>query len=255
MATLVRKSKSGNQWTSYELEAYNIRVVEQVQDEFFNGPLPPYCGPAAFVQYEDRAQVIDAASLSLLKRLDLAAMIVDGEESAVDDFAVEVLRALGYETDQTVIRTRKNIRLQMCGELVHAKTDVCVLDINSSLLLLVQEDKSHLNPSDPEAQLIAEAIAAFQHNNKKRVDELFLDPLEEQVIPGITMVGTFPRFYKIRVTSELDRCVRHGAYPSSSIIVDRHTPRVPKRRSDGMKPLDNRRLVLQCYEAFRKFVV
>jgi hypothetical protein len=114
---------------------------------------------------------------------------------------------LGYETEQTVIRTRKNIRLSMCGQQVYANTDVCVMDINSELLLFVQEDKSHINPADPEPQLVSEAIAAFQANNLNRVNNLLVDPLPKQVFPGITMVGTFPRFYKIEITTDLDMCI------------------------------------------------
>ncbi|KAK0187508.1 hypothetical protein F5146DRAFT_1059018 [Armillaria mellea] len=142
----------------------------------------------------------------------------------------------------------------MCGQDVYAKTDVCLLDIESLVLLLVQEDKSHIQPMDPEPQLIAEAIAAFQENNKQRA-WLFLDPLPVQVLPGITMVGTFPAFYKIAVTSELDRCIRHGQYPATQTIVYRHTPRVPRRRSDGMRPLLNRGLLVRCYEAFKRIVL
>jgi len=74
-----------------------------------------------------------------------------------------------------------------------------------------------------------------------------------QVIPGITMVGIFPTFYNVKVTAE-DHSVRFGQYPKTQTVVYCHTPRVPKRRSDGMRPLDNRKLVLRCYEAFKKFV-
>jgi len=172
----------------------------------------------------------------------------------VDDFAAELLRVLGYETAQTVVRTRKNIRLSMCGEQVYAKTDVCILDVDSEILLLVQEDKTHINPADPEPQQVAEAIAAFQANNANRVNNLLVDPLDSQVFPGITMVGTFPRFYKIRVTTELDQCVRTGTYPTTATIIDHHTP-LPRRQSDGVRPLDNRIQVLRCYEGFKQFVL
>ena len=53
------------------------------------------------------------------------------------------------------------------------------------------------------------------------MNELFLEPLEMQMIPGITMVGTFPRFYKIKVTTDLDRCVRFGQYPEIQTVVYR----------------------------------
>ncbi|KAF8546990.1 hypothetical protein OG21DRAFT_1394243, partial [Imleria badia] len=251
MANIIRLAKWGNDWGFNELDAYNISVAEQEQETFFEGPLPAYTGPAGFLQHENRVQGLDASSLALIKRLDLAMKIMEGEESAVDDFAAELLRSMGYETEETVIRTRKNIRLNMCGEQVHAKTDVCVLDAAFEILLLVQEDKTHINPRDPEPQFIAEAIAAFQSNNAKRVDDLFLDPLQTMVIPGITMTQTFPKFYKIKVTADLDHCVRRGQFPAVQTIVYRHTPRVPRRRSDGMRPLDNRELMLRCYEAFR----
>ena len=39
------------------------------------------------------------------------------------------------------------------------------------LQLEVQEDKTHINPSDPEARLIAEAIGALYGNNAKRENE------------------------------------------------------------------------------------
>jgi hypothetical protein len=254
MADIIRLSKSGSDWGTNELYAYNISIVEQDQEAFFEGPLPAYTGPAGFLQHQDRVQGLDASSLALIKRLDLAMKIMEGEESAVDDFAAELLRSMGYETEETVIRTRKNIRFTMCGEQVYAKTDVCVLDAASEILLLVQEDKTHINPQDPEPQLIAEAIGAFQSNNLKRVNDLFVDPLQTMVIPGITMTGTFPKFYKIKVTKDLDHCVQYGQFPAVQTIVYRHTPRVPRRRSDGMRPLDNRELILRCYEAFRRVV-
>ncbi|KAF8630342.1 hypothetical protein AX17_005435 [Amanita inopinata Kibby_2008] len=255
MANIVRLAKSGNEWTFNELAAYNIVIHEQVERQFFGGPLPEYIqGPIGFIENEDRVQGLDAPSLALIKCLNLAMKIVEGEEST------ELMRAMGYETDQTVVRTRKSLQLLACGEIVFAKTDVCLMgasyeNASSKIRLLIQEDKRHINPkSDPEAQLIAAAIAAFQQNNTNRVGNLFLEPLEVQVIPGITMVGTFPRFYKIKVTADLDCSVRFGQYPALQTIVYRYTPRVPGRRSDGMRPLVNRRLVLRCFEAFKKIV-
>jgi hypothetical protein len=159
--------------------AYHITIQEQDQAQFFDGPLPEYAGPVGFIEHEDRVQGLDAPSLALIKRLDLAMKIWEGEESGVDDFAAELLRAMGYERDHTIVRTRKSIRLHICGEIVTAKTDVCIMGVSSEILLLVQEDRSHINFSDPEAQLIAAAIAVFQENTK-RVNDLFSEPLEMQ---------------------------------------------------------------------------
>ena len=71
------------------------------------------------------------------------------------------------------------------------------------------------------------------------------------------MVGTAPSFFKIPVTQELVECVEQGQHPLAPTIVTGHVPDIPRpnrRFSEGMKPLDNRRAFLQCYEAFKKFV-
>lgn len=44
-----------------------------------------------------------------------------------------------------------------------------------------------------QAQLVAEAIAAFNHNNVKR-EAIGLPPLVEKIMPRIVMIGTLPAF-------------------------------------------------------------
>ena len=65
----------------------------------------------------------------------------------------------------------------------------------------MQEDKSKLERMDPEPQLIAEAITAYQHNNMylKRIG---LPIIRAKVIPWITIVGPTPTFYKIPITQD-----------------------------------------------------
>jgi hypothetical protein len=63
----------------------------------------------------------------------------------------------------------------------------------------VQEDKRHQGQMDPEPQLIAEAIAAFQHDNA-RLQRIGMQPIQARTIPGITMVGSTPTFYKITLS-------------------------------------------------------
>ena len=66
-----------------------------------------------------------------------------------------------------------------------------------------------------------------------------------------------PIFYKIPVTTALVRAVQLGEYPTQETIVFAHLPPVPRparRYSEGMKPLDNRRVVMSCYEAFKQFL-
>ena len=188
--------------------------------------------------------------------MDLAMSPAPAEESSVTDFTLLLLRALGYTGRGRVLMTRKDIPLVICGEMSHAKTDVCIVDDNE-ILLLVQEDKSHLQISDPEPQLIAQAIAACAANNRIRQQTLAQPPLSSKLMAGITMKGTAPIFYKLNVTTELITSVGGGVYPDIPTIVYAYIPSIPRhnrRWREGMKALDNRRIILSCYEAFKKFV-
>ncbi|KAJ3510103.1 hypothetical protein NLJ89_g4865 [Agrocybe chaxingu] len=192
MAQLIRRPKSGSDWTANELAAYNITVVFQDAATFFETPDLP----------------------QPLRNLDLATTQVPAEESAVVDFAVLLLRALGYAPRGRTLRTRKDLILLVCGENRHAKPDVCLID-EEETVLLVQEDRRYMAPEDPEAQLIVEAIAAFTANNRTRVQTLGLPPLPSKVIADITMTGTSPVFYKINVSAEIVTAVGGGAYPET----------------------------------------
>jgi len=240
-----------------ELAAYNIRVVYQDSATFFGIPnLPQSAVHADVFTASDPDDAADYDAYEILKHMDLAMSLAPAEESAVDDFAVLLLRALRYTTRGRVFRTRKDIPFIICGEKRHTKTDVCIID-HSDILLLVQEDKRHMEASIPEAQLIAEAIAAFAANNRTRQQTLGEPPLASKVMPGITMMGTAPTFYKIPVTTELVDAIAGGVYPTTPTIVYAHLPAIPRpnrRWSEGMKPLDNRRIILSCFEAFKQFV-
>jgi len=258
MASLIRSSKSGHDWTINDLMAYNISIVQQNTATFFGQAALPL--PAQHPDLLNRLtadEMVDDDSYQVVRYMDLAMDPVPGEESAVDDFAMQLLRMMGYasRTLGRDLRSRKDIPLFICGEWWHAKTDVCVMD-RSSYLLLVQEDKRHLETVDPEPQLIAKAIAAVQSNNRTR-NLSGLEPLNIKVMAGITMTGTSPTFFKIPVTLELIEAVQRGEYPATPTVVAMHRPNVsrPVRRlSEGMRPLDNRRCILSCFEAFRQFV-
>lgn len=108
---------------------------------------------------------------------------------------------------------------------------------------------------DPEPQLIAQAIAAYQRNNFVRNRVLHIPTLNEITLLGITLVGTSPTFYKIKITAELNDAVMGGTFPANGVVVYRHTPRLPHRNSEGMKPLENRTTILQYYQAFKAFII
>ena len=71
------------------------------------------------------------------------------------------------------------------------------------------------------------------------------------------MSGTMPTFYEIPITAELVCNVRYGRFPIQPIEVSAfYVPvaRQKSRWSEGMKPLDNRQIILSCYEAFKAVV-
>lgn len=257
MAELIRRTKSGSDWTANEIAAYNITVVYQDTSTFFETPNIPHptINPNVLNTLECR-DAPDDDTYRLLRNLYLATTQVPAEESAVEDLAVALLRALGYEPRGRTLRTRKDLLLLVCGETRHARTDVCLID-EDKIIPLIQEDKRHLALEAPEAQLIAKAIAAFSTNNRTRLHTLGLPPLPSKGIVGITLTGTSPVFYKIGVSMELVTAVGGGGYPATPTIVYAHLPIVPRpqrRWSEGMKLLDNRKLIPSCYGAFKRFV-
>ena len=250
MANIIRSPKHGRDWTKNDLRAYNIEVVsENVATFFGNADLPPPNISPSILAHE----TYPAAGLPTDDRLFFDLLY----DSAVDDFAVHLLRLLGYAEPNRYFVTQKDIPLHMCSDFTYTKPDICVVDQTSrSVRLLLQEDRRCMEGNDPEPQLIAGAIAAFQSHNF-HLYSLGLPTAITAVIPGITMVGTAPTFYKISVNTTLVEAVRLGEYPVKTTTVRKLIPPVQELwdfHHEGMKPLDNRAVILSCFEAFKQFL-
>ncbi|KAG1739995.1 hypothetical protein EDB19DRAFT_1709680 [Suillus lakei] len=75
-----------------------------------------------------------ANGYELLRTMELATSPVPlCEESAVDDFTVLSLHALGFTKRERVSRTRKVIPFVICAENRHAQMYACVVDDNGCL--------------------------------------------------------------------------------------------------------------------------
>ena len=102
MANLIRSAKSGSDWTTNDLLAYNIRVSSQIPDKFYGIPLPTVADLSTLdrhlVSGTLSTQGLSDETYRLLQYLDLASRANVGQESAVDDFAREILRVLEYES-------------------------------------------------------------------------------------------------------------------------------------------------------------
>jgi len=72
------------------------------------------------------------------------------------------------------------------------------------------------------------------------------------------MVGSAPYFYRVRLTEALLTAVATASFPNEETVVLKFIPPVPDLNSyvsDGMRPLENRRIVFQCFEAFKASLV
>ncbi|KAF9513464.1 hypothetical protein BS47DRAFT_1372544 [Hydnum rufescens UP504] len=225
MANLIRSAKSGSDWTLNELDSYHISLNQIDPLTFFGVPdLPQPLVDQELLSNINAGAMQQDRHAVLITYLDVA-MRAQDDETAVDDFVVELFRVLGYVRRERIARTWVDLSLLICGENRHAKTDVCIVDgSRNDILLLVQEDKRlELNePANARAQLVAEAVAAFNENNAQR-DVAGLPPLAEKashfVMPGIVMDGTSPAFFKIPITQTLSTHIRHGTYPEEETRV------------------------------------
>ena len=76
-------------------------------------------------------------------------------------------------------------------------------------------------------------------------------------MPRITIRGTMPTFFKIPVTTELARAVQLEKYPIQETVAHAHitaVPRPARRYDQDMMSLDNRRIALSCFEAFKAYL-
>jgi hypothetical protein len=120
--------------------------------------------------------------MDLMAHLELA-MDPQCGNGAVIDFAVELLKALGYARRDQLVRRRVDLPLLICGEDRHAKAGVCIANHSQNdVLLLVQAEKrlEHGEPINARAQLVAEAVAAFNKINMER-EAIGQPPLVEKV--------------------------------------------------------------------------
>ncbi len=257
MANIVRSAKSGSEWTINEINAYNIVVTLQDVTTFFGLPILPQPSVHQVILDNERYPVRgieDAHDRMFFYCLDEAMATPPGEESAVDDFSANLLTMLQYiAPNNRYIRQQKGIPFFICGTDSHAKTSVCVVDRSLGNLLLVQENKRHMESKNPEPQLIASAIAAFQSNNL-RLQSFGRQPLAQKTIPGITMVGSTPTFYKITVTQDLIDAIQVGEYPGTTTTVHKLLPPVADITELTQLGLDDRAVILSCFEAFKQFL-
>jgi hypothetical protein len=245
-------------WTIDDLKMFNITVARQDAATFFGQavlPVPPHHHELLHKLTAD--EMTNDESYHVARYMEMAMNPVECERSAIDDFAVHLLRAMGYRgrASGRSLCTGKNIPLCILGKWRFVRGHVCVLD-RDEFIVLIQENKQHKSTVDPEPQLIFKAVAAVHSNNQLR-RLLGLDPVDVNVMAGISMTGSSPAFFKVPVTTELLEVIQTGKSPATPTVVAVYYPELPRptqRFKEGMRPLDNRRSILACFEGFKQFV-
>ena len=160
--------RSASDWGRNELMPYSITVTATPPEQFFsqgaNRSLTDL-DPPLITAPLDATDVSDD-TYRFLTFLDLA---TKAGQTVIDDFALELLRIVSMEEGGLILGTHHTIPLSICGDLSKVpQTNTCLLDRRLTILFVFQEDKTIFSLSDPEPQLVADAIAACQYNNQKR---------------------------------------------------------------------------------------
>ncbi|KAK7022159.1 hypothetical protein R3P38DRAFT_1110480 [Favolaschia claudopus] len=267
MADLPRSPKSGHEWGPNEQLAYNIRFETIPPEEFFISPDFPsldHLDPTILTTTIPRGRNDPTFHVSYLNYLEMAALSFAPESREPNlnlDLTRETLYLLDFRAGDLAERNPQlvngiliammpfTIDLQVCKETKFAVSDLCLMHGRSFLVMIVII-KDTFNSLDPQSRLVSTAVAAFQHNNKRRV-QLGLQPLETMTIPCIIMSGLRPSFYLAPVTRRLCDAVTAGEYPSSQTVVSMCSDIVAGEPSIGMEDPGYRRIALQRFLAFR----
>ncbi|KAJ7306836.1 hypothetical protein DFH08DRAFT_793238 [Mycena albidolilacea] len=263
MANIVLSAKPSNQWTFNELAGLNISIEAVAAPSFFGSALPDLQTDPTLLAHpvliENLTHPSDAISkdnslfFRYLRHATRRFTLGPATDSAVNDFTAFLLRMLDYDEPKGLVHQRMELDLMMCGQWVTAKPDVVIMN-DQDYILLVQR---YTRQAEAEPQLIAAAIAAHYENNR-RLRTLGLPTVAAKAFAGIIMIGTAPTFYQIPVSEALVEAVGTGQYPPVATVVRKLFPPVHNMRDhlcDGMVPLANRQIILQCLGAFRQFVV
>ena len=246
----------GRKWTQDDVLAYNIKVIYQDLTSFFgmtNLPAPDVDRAALTMQ--DPATVTTANDIRTSRMLHHMNHVTDpvNRTPATIGFVEKLFDVLHYETvEQMTFSMSRSPLCYIANQGRPPQVDVCIMDGSGVISLVVKVDR----PSrgfNPEPQLISDAIGTFHNNNIIRIKHFDTNPLASMIMPGIVMDGSMPTFYKIPVTAELVSAVDAGKRPQQETVVHAYRPEVPQPE-EGMKPLDNRYIILSCFEAFRQFL-
>jgi hypothetical protein len=241
--------KSGNEWGKKELRYFKINLIKMTVKDFFQGSpslaVPPSLHDYAGTDLRYRETVEDGTLHARLRELSDADNL-RYHETAVDIFALRLLEMIQFTRQPVTMKMNLPLRLKMSGEHCSGNPDLAAVDDIDLVSGYYQEEKRRDVHNDVAGQLIAEGIAAFQHNSfilatRNR-------PADRMRFPAITMVGPSPTFYIVNITAPLAQTVEAGNEPSHVTCVYYCKP---DPKGLGMAPVDNRRWLISHLIAFK----
>ena len=177
MANLKRSAKSASNWTTVELKAYNISISSESQhpEKFYGIPLPTIT-----ILSRDNPDIEQWEYDHFITRISRLDRPTSPQETRrkqggslggpfILDLTRHILNVLGYLRDTSgIFLSRHHMPLQICGDPNRsARSSVSLVQApQGAVLLVAQTTANGPRPHDPEPQVIAEAIAAFQWNNR-----------------------------------------------------------------------------------------
>ncbi|KAF9476716.1 hypothetical protein BDN70DRAFT_862791 [Pholiota conissans] len=267
--SVAHNPKRGMDWGRVDLEAYNIRVEDQPNFlAFFEvNAVPELDVPADLLTALNATDTEDYSASYLITEIDFTRSTEWIKDTSPISLVRLIFDMFHYRHDIYYLSSRKRIQLVVGGKATHSVADMTtIIEVGTPgwypVALIVQDDRhnreweAERDVNDPEACLIANAIGAFQEMNQHR-KEMGREPLQHRVFPGVVTQASAPVFYKVDVTQELAEAVEHGVRPLTTTVVQRHMPGVPrpeKRVEEGMKPPDNRGVILGCYKALKGLI-
>jgi hypothetical protein len=109
MANLIRSAKSGSEWSTNELLAYNIRVQQEDVVDFFGRELGSidHLDPNLLSSVDPSiASGFSKETYRFLAYLHLASRANHGQECDINSLSKSVLEVTGFDEIGTVLRTR-----------------------------------------------------------------------------------------------------------------------------------------------------
>jgi hypothetical protein len=274
-----RTARQGRNWSSNELDAYNIRITTVDTNTFFGiSELPtPAVSPVIF-NHADAPSGLELSfgDSSFFRALHHTTLDRPGHRDWYDLSYCILGPILQLETagpHGRILYQLPKFQFIMNNRRVYATPSASIHDLaDGHFVLLVETETTEtvsfpllpscccasLTPTkidgDREGpRLVADALAAFTADNNKRTDA-GLAPMASQRYIGMGMIRSAPRLYKITITQALLNAVVSSQPPAEETIIERFVPPVPNMDNfivDGMVPLQNRYICFQCFEALK----